>query len=490
MFGKQFKFRRTTIITVGLTAFLLGLGFARLKVPLSDELIAVSLLVFLVTIFRMKFPALLGLILFGFVLGWWRGQVFLQRLEPLQAIAGQRIVAIVNVDTDAVYDDRKELSFDASNIHLLEPYDEYLTGKIAVAGFGEPAIYKGDVVKIEGKVYESRGSKQLRMSFADLEVLGRSGTFIDDTRRKFAAGIETALPEPLASFGLGLLIGQRNTLPDEITLQLSAVGLTHIIAVSGYNLTIIMRAVRRMLHKRSKYQTTILSLSLMGTFLLMTGFSASIVRASIVSGLSLLAWYYGRTFKPVLLIFLVAALTAGVNPLYIWSDIGWYLSFLAFFGVLVLAPLIGRRLFKTKKPKALTVLMIESLSALVMTAPLVLYIFQKISLVALIANLMIVPLVPVAMLLALIAGLGGMFLPIISGLIAWPARILMTYMLDIVQLISRIPHALVSRELTLGFMLYLYGCICVFVLILWRKTDNKNDILTTRTSGESSNVWT
>lgn len=481
---KSWQFRRTTVITLGLLAFLLGLGFARTKVLLPPELLVGSVLFFLVTVFRLKFPAILTVLLLGFVLGWWRGQVFFQQLQPLIALDGKHIVATVQAESDAVYDDRSQLSFDASHLYVIDPKDKMLPGKLLIAGFGEPAVYKGDIVQIEGKIYMSRGSRQLRMSFAGLQVLGRSNSPVDSTRRRYAAGMETALPEPLASFGLGLLIGQRSTLPDTVTTALATVGLTHIIAVSGYNLTIIMRAVRRMLRGRSKYQIAVLSLVLMALFLLMTGFSASIVRAAIISGLSLLAWYYGRTFRPLLLIALTAALTAGWNPLYIWSDIGWYLSFLAFFGVLMVAPLINSRLFGSKEPKALTALLTESLCALLMTIPFVLYIFSQISIVALIANLLIVPLVPIAMLLALFAGLAGMLVPVLSGIVALPARILLTYMLDLVELMSRIPHALVQRQLPLTAMLFLYGCVSLFVLVLWRTTEKKRAILASETSEE------
>ncbi len=88
-----------------------------------------------------------------------------------------------------------------------------------------------------------------------------------------------------------------------------------------------MRGVRRALRGRSKYQTTAISLMLIGSFLLITGFSASIVRAAIVSVLSLGTWYYGRNFRPILIIALAAAMTAGWNPLYIWSDY-WLVSIL------------------------------------------------------------------------------------------------------------------------------------------------------------------
>ena len=167
-------------------------------------------------------------------------------------------------------------------------------------------------------------------------------------RRYFAAGMQTALPEPAASLGLGLLIGQRSTLPADILLAMTTVGLVHIVAVSGYNVTILARAVQRTKIARSKFQQLFLALTLILMFIIITGFSASVVRAAIVSSLSLWAWYFGRSIKPMLLILFVAALTALINPIYVWSDIGWYLSFLAFFGVLIVAPLLGQRLLGKK----------------------------------------------------------------------------------------------------------------------------------------------
>lgn len=458
-------------------AFLCGLGFARTKIALPYELVIGSFLVFMVSIFRLRLPAIATIMVFGFVLGWWRGQVFLRQLEPLKKLNSHHIVATVQADSDAVYDDRKNLSFDASHLHVSDPEDVVLPGKLLISGFGEPAVYKGDIVQIEGKVYASRGSRQLRMSYAALKVMGRVDSPIDTMRRRFAAGMGSALPEPLASFGLGLLIGQRSTLPTDVVTQLSVVGLTHIIAVSGYNLTIILRGVRRLLKKRSKYQITVISLTLMMLFLFMTGFSASIVRAAIVSGLSLVAWYYGRQFRPVLLIALAAVITAAWNPLYIWGDIGWYLSFLAFFGVIVISPLINRRLYGNREPRALTGLLIESLCALLMTVPFVLYIFHQISLIALLANLLIVPLVPLGMLFALLAGLAGTVVPVIAGLFALPARILLTYILDVTQLMSRIPFALVRRQFSLITMLFVYACVSIFVIVLWHSTGKKRDII-------------
>ena len=93
------------------------------------------------------------------------------------------------------------------------------------------------------------------------------------------------------------------------------VGLMHIIAVSGYNLTIILKASKKLLAAQSKRLSTILCYSLILIFILITGFSASIVRAVIISSLTIYASFYGREFKPVLLILFIAAGTALWNPM-------------------------------------------------------------------------------------------------------------------------------------------------------------------------------
>jgi competence protein ComEC len=266
------------------------------------------------------------------------------------------------------------------------------------------------------------------------------------------------------------LIGQRSTLPQQITDALTAVGLVHIVAVSGYNLTIIIRGVGR-LKLGSKYQKLIVSLALIVGFVLVTGFSASIVRAALVSGLSLWAWYYGRHVKPLVLISFAAAITGLWNPFYVWGDLSWYLSFLAFFGVLVIAPVIAARFFK-KSPKLLTMVLLETLSAELMTLPLVLMTFGQLSIIALVANVLVVPWVPLAMLLSAVAGLAGMLIPQFAGWLAFPARLLLTYMLDIVHLLSSLPSVLVHRSISTVYMVALYALVLALTLILYHRLPN------------------
>lgn len=448
-------------------------------VVLDTAWVWLSLVLVLLSLNLSRPILLCTVILLGLTLGWVRGSAFMENIRRYEDFYNRPVVLIGTAETDAIYGDKAQLSLDLSKLELLEPEEIPLVGKVKIEGYGAPAIYRGDVVRVEGKLRPGFGSRQGSISFGQLEVLGRSDSVIEEIRHRFVAGMQSALPEPLASFGLGILIGQRNTLPARVTEQLSIVGLTHIIAVSGYNLTILVRGTRRAFSKRSKYQSFVISVALIITFLLFTGFSPSIIRAAIVSILSLLAWYWGRAFRPVLLLLLVAALTAGWNPIYIWSDIGWYLSFLAFYGVLVLAPLIIRRIYgKSSKRRALTMLVIESLCAQIMTIPLILFIFNEVSVIALLANVLVVPLVPFAMILVTFAGISGMLVPVLAGWVSFPAVMLLTYMLDVANLLSRIPHVLLNRSVNLAAMLGLYSVIVFVSLVLWRKTYRKSSIIT------------
>lgn len=463
-------------MSVGLAAFLCGLGLARTELNFNS-LWVVFTLPFLLTGFKHRKLWVVCAAVLGLTLGWWRGSIYMLDIGHYEAMHKQKVTIVGAADSDAIYGDRGQLTFDLGRLQIIEPVDQGLVGRIGVKGFGEYMVYKGDRVHVVGKLYPTRGSRLASISFAEIKVMSRSRSFIERTRRRFETGMLSALPEPLGSFGLGLLIGQRTTLPKSFTDQLSAVGLTHIVAVSGYNLTIILRGIRRALKNRSKYQSTLLSVILIGTFLLFTGFSASIVRAAIVSLLSLWAWYYGREFRPFLLLLFAAVITAGYYPIYLWSDIGWYLSFLAFYGVMIVGPLLTKRLFKRKDPKLLATIIIETSAAQVMTAPLIMYIFGQFSVIALIANILVVPWVSVAMLLGLIAGLGGMFLTPIAGWLALPARLLLTYMVDVVVALSRLPRALIEQPLGLWQMMTMYSVVVLITLILWRVNRGSRDII-------------
>lgn len=468
------RFKRTSLLMVGLGLCLLGLISIRAFGFQSSILgILVIFCASLILLRQMRHALGIALLLVvAFALGLFRGGVFVEKLSDYNNLFKQQVTIVVTAKEDAVYSERKQLIFSATNIELIHPAKQKLTGNIQIEGMGVPMVYRGDRVIVNGKMFPKRGDNLAGISFAEMKIERPGQSKIDTLRRKFAVGLQNVLPEPLASLGLGILIGQRSTLPEDLTEQLSQVSLIHIVAVSGYNLTVIIYFSQRLLQKRSRFQALVVSNTLIVLFLLVTGFSPSIVRAAVVSGIGLIMWYYGRNIKPLMILLLAAVITAGWNPLYIWSSIGWYLSFAAFFGVLVLGPLLRGRFIPVRlQNRLLPQIFVETIAAQICTIPILLFIFSKLSIVGIIANILVVPLIPFVMLATLIAGIYGMLGPIfLGGALVIPARIMLGYIVEVTRLLSGVPYASIEVSITASQTALLSGLIIGLTLLLARSS--------------------
>lgn len=189
------------------------------------------------------------------------------------------------------------------------------------------------------------------------------------------------------------------------------------------------------------------------------------MRASLASVLSLVAGFYGHRFQPLVLIAIAAGLTAAFNPSYV-TDIGWLLSFLAFFGILVLAPAVEARL---GHPKLIIVrLLIESIAAQILTLPLIMLFFNQLSIVSPLTNFLILSLVPLAMGASFLAGLTGMLLRAFAGWLAWPATLVLNFMLGLINYFAAQPWAARTDHLSLADTVLCYGVIFALTLTLLR----------------------
>jgi len=460
----SYKPNRVVLIGWGLFGVLLGLYGARHGIYFAAG--ALLIIPFLVpVILKKKFIAIPLIFLAGFLSGSWRGGTYFQQIYQYEQFYGQRVTATGTVVDDMSYDERRQTEFHIGSVTLsgLE-----LPGRIRVRGFGANQVGRGDIIRATGNFNRTLGtSRQGSLSFAKIEVIGKNTSWVEKVRNAFFASTYSSLPEPQASLGLGFLVGVRTALPEAFSEQLAIVGLTHIIAVSGYNLTILVQVVRRLFANRSAYQSVLFSGVLIVGFLLMTGWSPSIMRAAIVTGFSLLAWYYGRTFMPLVLILLGAAITGYINPLYVWGDAGWYLSFLAFAGVLILAPLFVWRVYKKKKPNFLTMILIETLAAIVMTAPYIAWLFGKVSLIAPVANVIVGPLIPLSMLLVFLVGVLGIFAPILALWLAVFPRAVLTFIVWVTEKLSTVPGAQIEVTVSPATAALLYAFLVSIIMILW-----------------------
>ncbi len=451
--------RRTTAISLISVGLLAGVALGRAGVVVPGWFVVVAAVAAL-AVWRTRW-LVLALTIAAFTLGLWRTNVYLTQQTDLTNLIGQTVAAEGVVADDPGYDPRGFMNFRLGELKL---NGHRVPGEIQIRLY-QTNMHRGYRVQANGKLKPGFGNIPAELSYPKLTIVSTQQSWLEQVRQRFFVGMRTALPEPAASFGLGLLVGVRGLVPKDLQAQLTLVGLSHLVAVSGYNLTIIVSAVDRLLARFGRGIALATSFWLIGAFLVVTGASASIVRASLVSVLGLLAAFYGRRFDPVALILLVAGATAVYKPSYL-TDLGWLLSFLAFFGIMVLAPAALARLGNPKP--VLAKLFIESLSAQILTIPLILYFFGDLSIVAPITNLILLPMVPLAMLSGFIAGLAGIFVPAFAGWLAWPASLLLQFMLALVDQFARLPWAGTKLRIDLPTMLGLYGLSLGVVLVLKR----------------------
>lgn len=464
------RFKRTTLIIVACTAILVGLFLAQFVQSLS--LINFFLLLPLVMLIPKRGnAALLSVILISFAIGLIRGGITYQQLHRYDSLYGANVqLQGIIADDTSLNQTKGQTEFHVNNIyHASTP----LPGRIQISTREDVQLNRGDYVSLTGKLQPAKGtSRQGYLSFAKVQVIKQNKNVIEKLRKKFFLAVQNAIPEPYSGLGLGYLFGFRATITPDLRDQLSLTGLTHIIAVSGYNLTIIVEAVRRLFAKRSSYQSIVGTSGLLFGFVIITGSSPSINRAAVVCSFGLLAWYYGRRFKPLVLLMLSGAITGFIQPLYVWGDPGWYLSFLAFTGVLILAPLVSSELLKNGSGILLSTLL-ETLAAQLCTLPYVLYLFGSVSVISPLANLLVLPFIPIIMLLIFITGLVGIVAPFSSGIIGILPHALLVTQLWIIKQLSNISFAKKEIEIHLTHMILGFFIIVIVMLLLHYRNEKE-----------------
>jgi competence protein ComEC len=405
----------------------------------------------------------------GCTIGLWRGEIEQVTLLQYRTFIGRNVTIAGTVSDDAATDagGNQQLNLKDAAIN-----NTPMNGYIWASTDGRATAQRSDRVTLTGKLGFGFGSVAGSVFHAHIAKVVRPqpGDIGLHVRDWFASGTRVAIPEPEADLASGYLVGQRNTLPPDLDAQLKTVGLTHAVVASGYNLTILVSVGRQLLASISKYLATLLSAGLIIGFIMMSGLSPSMARAGLVTSLTLAAWYYGRKIHPFVLLSLAAAATALFNPFYVWGDIGWYLSFSSFAGVIILAPLVQAALWRGKdRPGAVMQIIIDTLSAQAATLPIMLFAFGHYSPYALLANLLVLPLIPLTMLLTFIASIVGLILPALAPLAGLPAGLTLRYMTWMVAHIADLPGAQGDLALDVAAVAGCYVALAAIALFLWRQ---------------------
>lgn len=406
----------------------------------------------------------------GLGFGLWRGSNELKSQSGFVKYLGQDVQLTGKVSEDPSYDTEGDVRMKLDNVFV---NNESVGGKVWVSTNDSNAIKRSDTIKVEGNITKGFGTipvaiyraRVVQIERQDYSDVGR------DARDSFAGGIRESIREPEASLGAGFLLGQKTTLPEKLGNDLRLLGLTHIVVASGYNLTILIRFARRYLEKVSRFTALAGSFALVYGFLQITGATPSMSRASLIAGISLFTWYYGRKMHPVVLLSFSAAITIVINPAYAWGDIGWLLSFASFIGVIMFAPLLQTYFWGAKKAGSIRQVFIETASAQILTLPIIAYVFGQYSPLALIANVLILSFIPLCMALTAIAGLVGLTLPTsVASVVGLPAELVLRYITSVVNFLAQLPLASSEIIFSMTTVIVSYIAIILMMIHMWRRT--------------------
>jgi len=285
--------------------------------------------------------------------------------------------------------------------------------------------------------------------------------------------INQSVSEPQASLTAGILIGSRQGIPADLLDQFNTTGITHIIAISGYNITIIVVLLMNLGKYFSINRKKMIWLILIGLtfFVIITGMSASVVRAAIMGMIVVFARHIGRPSKVRNVLILSAVIMVLVNPRILIWDAGFQLSFISTIGLVYLTPVL-QKYFKWLPEKfAIQENLTSTMSAIIMTLPLILFQFGRLSIVAPIVNLLVLPIIPIAMLVGFIMFLSSLVHQFFGQIIGWFSWLLLGYVIKVVEIFSALPFAAIEISISWYVMVILYG------FLLWLIIKNRSSVL-------------
>lgn len=282
------------------------------------------------------------------------------------------------------------------------------------------------------------------------------------------------LPEPEASLLLGLLIGDRRGLPDEIIGAFRDAGAAHVLAVSGYNVTRVIAAAALVfaLGSVSRRTVAVAATIVVALFVALVGGSASAVRAAAMGCTALLAAFLGRRYAPTSSLALAAAVMLSANPLLLRYDVGFQLSFAAVWGMMTLAPPLALRLRAVPDALGLRSAAAETFAATVATLPVALMTFGRLPLAAVPVNAAVVPLVPWAMVFGAATLALGAIHPGLGLLPAGATSVILSVMIGVVTAGARILPPVDARAGPLAAVILAVGIIFI-ALVLARPRRNE-----------------
>ncbi|MDA1188154.1 MAG: DNA internalization-related competence protein ComEC/Rec2 [Chloroflexi bacterium] len=267
-------------------------------------------------------------------------------------------------------------------------------------------------------------------------------------RRGLADAISDAVPEPQASVGQAMVLGLREGIPDSLTESFRSAGLSHVLAISGLHVGIVLFAVlaaSRRLFGRRWGLYLIAPLVVLWLYALLAGMSPSVIRAAVMGTVYLTAMFLGRPSSVLPSLGLAAAAMVLVSPDALWS-ISFQLSFAAVAGIALLTEPVATLLrsltgLHNGPGRMVTGAVSVTLAATLATIPLTAFYFQGVSLMGIPATLLVLPALPLIIATVVLVGIVGLASSAVAVPLGWVAWVPTAYVTAIADALSRVPGA-------------------------------------------------
>ena len=473
-------------------SFIFGIflsSFFFISLPVLLAILILGLI--LTTVFwRYKLLVVISFSILFLVLGIWRyQQTEIQISKSKLQIYNDKAEEITLIGIVANEPDIREKSQKLTiKMKLTEDSPPETEGKILVTTGRYPEYKYGDKLKIIGKletppVFESFNYKDYLkkdgiysvMGFPEIELVGQNFgnpvyKLLFYFKNKFKEISRQFISPPQEGILEALIFGDEENISQNWKNKLNITGTRHIAAVSGMNITIISFLILNFLLSVGfwRQQAFYFTIFLLTLYILMIGAPASAVRAGIMAGLLLLAQHLGRMSQAWRAVVFAGTFMLALNPLLLRLDAGFQLSFLAILGMIYLQPTFSNFLKKIPNPKIFPIrtTLSATMSAQIFTLPILVYNFGYIPLVSPITNILIVPFLAPITILIFIFGLSGMIFSVFGWILSWPAWLVLSYLVAIIDWFSKLPFASLTLENVHWFWLIISYLILGF--LAWR----------------------
>ena len=356
--------------------------------------------------------------------------------------------------------------------------DVQFVGKVSVPKNFIPSLVSTEnAPSFDYKTYLAKDGIYYQMFFPKTELVahGDGKSILERlfrVKRWLMQNITSMIPEPESSLAGGITLGTKQSMGSDLLQKFRETGVAHIVVLSGYNIAVVAGIISRMMIFLPS--TLRLGLSAVGVilFAMMVGGGATVVRATIMALIIILARVLGREGDALRALILAGAIMIFMNPMILLFDVSFQLSFSATLALIIFVPVI-EKYFLFIPSVMFREILVTTIATQIFVLPLILYHMGSVSLIGLVANIFILPVIPFAMfavtLVALFAGV-----PFMGSVFAFIAYSILAYVISAVLFFARVPFASLSGiSFPPSVLLCMYVVFGFFILRHFHKTQQE-----------------